>query len=224
MELVYIILIMFFGMIGAWLFARWLDPYWRVKTYRKWLKKDYWLVYLVSRDNSRITPYVVNIDQSAIRFKNNLFIIENGSIYNEAKPEMALNIHKLVDEKYIKWREETVPTIYVSEDSIVPLEFDKWERKINPKEIDAGLTSMVINMNSRNNEQKKENLLTWILVLCFACILITGYVAYVQYNFMNDITEGNIIVQKTTTDGKIIGDTTTSLPSQKDNDKIVITT
>jgi len=223
MELYMIILIMFGGMIGAWFFARWLDPYWRTKTYRKWFKKDYWLVYLVSRDNSRVTPYVVNIDQSAIRFKNNLFIIENSSIYNEAKPEISLNIKKL-DEKYIKLREETVPTIYVSEDSMVPLEFDKWERKINPREIDSALSSIVINMNSRNNEQKKENLLTWILIGMFACLLVSGWVAWEQYNYMNDITEGNIIVQKVTQDGKIIGSTTTSLPSQINNDKIVITT
>lgn len=214
MELVYIILITFFGMIGAWLFGKWQDPYWRTKTYRKWMKKNYWLVYLVSRDNSRITPYVVNIDQSAIRFNNNLFLVENGSIYNEEKPEISLDIKKLKN-KYIKWREETVPTIYVSEDSMVPLEFDKWERKVNPKEMDSALGSYHINMSNRYLMNKKEQLIIWCLLIGVICLLGIGYIAYQFYNFQNEIATGNIIVQKT------INNMTTN-STNVNGDKVVI--
>jgi hypothetical protein len=223
MNIVYTILILFFGMITAFLLARWLDPFWRTKQLRKWLKKNYFLIYIVSVNGSRVTPHVINVDNGSIKHDDQIWICENGKIIEEGKPEFQINLKKL-EPKFIKWRDETVPTMYVSADSLVPLEFDKFEREVNPKTLSNVLKSAYINESSRHRMQVGNNYLTIILVLCFATLLFTGYVAYVQYNFMNDITEGNIVIQKTIPVEKTGIDTTTNLPSQKQDDKIVITT
>lgn len=195
MNIVYTILILFFGMLLAFFLARWLDPEWRTKQYRRWFKKNYYLMYFVANDGKRLTPYVIDASMGYIKHKGRIWICNDGNVVEEGSPQFQLNIKKL--DKFVKWKNETVPTIYVCEDTLIPLEFNVVESKVNSRALSGVIEATHINMKNRERLQGAKDYSQWILLISFIVLIAVGYVAYSQYTFMNDVAEGNIVIQKT---------------------------
>ena len=214
MEMIYIYLILGLGMLLSFLVGKWLDPFWRAKTLRNFTKKNYFIIYKVPKDRKRLTPFVVNVDKGLIQHKGSMWICSRGKIYEEKAPEKTTD---LKNDNITLWR-EGVPVVFLSEDSLLPLDFEEMTTEIKPEEVDAVLSGWVANQTFKDAFMKNQQTMMLLAVLLSGmCLLAVGYVAYVQYNFMNDLATGNIVIQKTTT-----AETTTDQPSQKIGDKIYI--
>jgi hypothetical protein len=214
MEMIYIYLILGLGMLLSFLVGKWLDPFWRAKTLRNFTKKNYFIIYKVPKDRKRLTPFVVNVDKGLIQHKGSMWICSRGKIYEEKAPEKTTD---LKNDNITLWR-EGVPVVFLSEDSLLPLDFEEMSTEIKPEEVDAVLSGWVANQTFKDAFMKNQQTMMLLAVLLSGmCLLAVGYVAYVQYNFMNDIAIGNIVIQKTTT-----AETTTDQPSQIIGDKIYI--
>lgn len=121
------------------LVGRLLDPTWRAKQERRWLRRNTFVLGLVSNDKKTVNRQTVNLESSRIELsKDKIIIIDKQRIYREDKPQEGFFVSK----RYVKW-DEGVPTIYIYEDSLLPADFNTEPSKVSPQEIGSSLVAFV---------------------------------------------------------------------------------
>lgn len=180
---------------GLFLIAgRMLDPIYRVRQMRRFLRRNWLVLYLVSKDAKTIQPRVINADEDAFTYKNNLFVVEKGKIYRKTqsdiggKPALDKDGKPIYEkqggfsfspeegQKPVKYEEGT-PVIFADNEHIKPVDFYGEESKVTPSGVGSALNAWVTNQISKGlqgNEQKNKYIL---FVVIAACLLLLANIA-----------------------------------------------
>jgi hypothetical protein len=172
--------ILFYGVVfvlvlGAFFIAKWSDIYWQIKQKRKYLKKDFHLACIVSKDMKNITPKIFNPEQSTIWHDGKVYTVEKRRIYRKDKPEDGFMVPK---PKF----EEGIPVIYIDDESFRPLDFDFTTPTVaKPGEAGAILKSWEVNaaakaMVSAYDKMKQQAM--FVMIILGLCVLIAGLVYF----------------------------------------------
>lgn len=133
-DILYIFVGALFVFAGAFFLGKWSDPTWRTKQTRQTMKKNAYMLGIISTDRKTITKVTVVPNGQLIEVNGNNWIIDPTRIYREDKPETGLMVKK----KLMKY-EEGVPTLYVYEDSLKPADFNPEPSKVSPGETGTGI-------------------------------------------------------------------------------------
>lgn len=182
-----VILLAFMGALflgaGGILLGRALDPKWRVRQFRRFLKTNHVILYLVSKDSKNIFPKVINADEDAITWKGNLWVIENNRIWREAPAEFAngkkiaerskldgFNFNPSEGQSAIR-HEEGTPIILVDSDHIKPIRFAEEPTNVTPSGAGSSLNSWVINQIAKGLVGANKNLNLFLIIIALIALV-----------------------------------------------------
>lgn len=165
------------GFVLGWIF---LDPYMRCKVLRWIRRKNYGIVHLVGR-GKQITTLIKDFNKDLIWVDNNVWIIEPNKIYKYGKEGQTYAITS----KHILTL-SGVPTIFLSLDSMKPLDFYEETTKIKPEEIGATLRGWVYNQYAKAMFFKRTMEIIGIVTLVLIAVAL--YFGYQNYIMIHDQT------------------------------------
>lgn len=179
------LILIYTGVIGAilciglgFIVGRMLDLPFRIKTLRRFLKKDYGILNIVNRDAKTIKSIMVNFANDVIQNGTEIWIIEKGHIYRKDKREKG----DYVTETNVRW-EEGVPCVYVDHDSLKCIDFYPDTSNIRPAEAGSTLMSWITNqVNKAMSSQMNIRTLLLIAIGVAAGALILSYLSWSATN------------------------------------------
>lgn len=163
-----------------------LDPLFRAKIFRIFLKKDFGCLGILSPDTKTIKLVVVNFGKDVITHKGKVWIILKDRIYRHDKPERGISLTR--PDLPIKWV-EGVPVLYVNETSYEPIDLVGTMGEVRPDEVNSVFSSWINNqlakalakiLSTFKNQQQ-------LLIICAALSLIAAGVAYIAMNNTNNL-------------------------------------
>ncbi len=155
----------------VYFFARWKDLSWRGQIFRKYLKQDTHMLYILSKDEKGIKPRLINFQDDALNIADKIWLVKKGRIYRRDKPEMGAYLEK----KNVKW-EEGLPVIFLDYDTLKPRDFYPEESTAKPGELGSVLSAWVNNQLAKGMAaiKNQDMILKIIAVLC----VISVFLAY----------------------------------------------
>lgn len=180
-----IILIMVWVVIAlgaGWIIGRAMDLHYRAKLMRQFMKKDFGLVGLVSKDWKTIKYRITNFGNDMIQVgKNEIWVIESSHIYRQDKKEKGF----YAEENNIKW-EEGIPVIYVDRENLKPIDFYPQVGNVKPEQVGAVLNAWVANQMAKGAlAMKNQQMLLFIAILVGLLAFGMAYMAWQGVNQVN---------------------------------------
>lgn len=183
---------------GGYYYARWKDPFWKCKTLRSRLKKNYIIIALLSKDKKSFLFDVVDALKDKIKVKDAWWYITEGNIWRAAEVKFTENalaeksslksVGKREEKTYLLDKlkyEDGVPIVFLDEDTMTPVGFEHAPAKVKPNELSAFLQADWMNEFAKMQVANKN--LNLYVQLAIVGIVITGYFAYTAYQAVNDI-------------------------------------
>lgn len=149
------------GMFVGFIF---LDPWWRCKILRKTTKRNYGIVFFVSKAN-KIVSKIKDFDAGLIWKKNECWILTKGAVYQLSKDAEQLVEKGRIESDKIVSMVETVPVLFVDLDSMEPLSLIAGKEPIRPEEIGANLKSWADNQLAKALFIRKSLDMYFIIVI-----------------------------------------------------------
>lgn len=172
-----------FGFMLAFFMGRIMDTHFRAKIFRQFLKKDYGILAITSKDRKNIRKVVVNLENTILRIGAQIWIVQGGRIYRQEKPEEGFGFQNSKKEITVKTiMEEGVPTLYVDVESIKPLDFfpDKTpdSKSVQPEELGSFLMAWTANQIAKgiNVINEYRNFLLIIIILGIIQLVFMYYI------------------------------------------------
>jgi len=182
---------------GALLVGRLLDPIFRVRQKRRFLRVNDLVLYLVSKDGKTVRPQVINADQDVFTFKNKLYVVEKGKIYR--KTQKNVGGKPVLDEKGQPVyemeggfsftptegnspvrHEEGTPIMFVDDEHIKPVDFYYEAANVSPSgagsAISAWITNQIVKGLVGNDKQAKYML--WGIIIIGILLLANLALTY----------------------------------------------
>jgi len=153
------------GFLIAFLMFLLIEPFNRVNLLRTITKKNYGVIYLVGR-GKQITTLIRNFDEDTIWVDNNVWVLEPTKIYRK---DNKTNVNT-IESKHIHVI-SGIPVLFLSLDSMKPLDFFSSQTDIKPEEIGASLRGWLYNQYAKMLFFKRTFELVGLLAL-FALIVI----------------------------------------------------
>lgn len=186
-ELIHWILIsLVVGFLFAFLTFLFIEPFNRVNILRKLTKKNYGIIFLIGR-GKQITTLIRNLDDDTIWIDNNVWVIEPNKIYRK---DNNTNINA-IDSKHIHII-SGVPIVFLSLDSMKPLDFFTSESEVKPEEIGATLRGWLYNQYAKMLFFKR----TFEIVILILGVLLLA-VLYFSYSNFSTLQETTKIAKET---------------------------
>jgi hypothetical protein len=179
--------VLFFGGFCV-LVGRLLDPMFRVRQLRRFLRRNYLVLYFVSKDGKTILPRVINADDDTFMHKGALYVVEKGKIWRRMQGEAGsaavelkeggFNFNPSEGERPVRY-EEGVPVIYMDNEHIKPLQFSNEEAKVTPSGVGSAINAWVSNQIAKGlvGENKFLNIGLLIIGILALCGLFFSYQA-----------------------------------------------
>ena len=168
------IIVLFLGLAVGKL----LDPLFRAKVFRTFLKKDFGCLGILSPDTKTIKLVVVNFGKDVIEHKGKVWIILKDRIYRHDKPERGFSLSR--PNLPIKWV-EGVPVLYVNETSYEPIDLTGDIGEVRPDEVNSVFSSWINNQLAKALAKVLgtfKNMTTLLTIACVLSLLAAG-VAYI---------------------------------------------
>lgn len=173
------------GIIAGFVFAilvfLYFDTFSRVKILRAVTKRNYGIVFLVGR-GKQITTLVKNLDEDTIWIDNNVWIIDSNKIYRK---DNKTNINA-IESKHINTI-SGIPILFLSLESMKPLDFYSDENTVKPEEIGATLRAWLYNQYAKMLFFKKTIEIAAIVIIVL--LLAITFFSYVSYNNSQEIVK-----------------------------------
>jgi hypothetical protein len=177
--------VIFFGGFCL-LIGRMLDPMFRTRQLRRFLKKNYLILYFVSKDGKTIQPRIINADDDTFMHKGCLYVVEKGKIWRKLEgkagtvaielKEGGFNFNPSEGERPVRY-EEGVPVIYMDNEHIKPLSFSNEEIKVTPSGVGSAINSWVSNQIAKGLVGENKYL-TIGLIIIGLLVLISAFFGY----------------------------------------------
>jgi hypothetical protein len=208
-------------MLGAFIFgilgfigAKISDPYFRVKIMNSVMKQNWLLLKIVSKDGKTIRSKAVNAETGTVSVGTKVWVVADGRIYREKKESEGFFTK---ESKKILY-EEGVPTIYVNEDSIKPLNFEGDKTStLKPQEIGAILNSWISNQLAKGLLAMKQQ--NWLMYGVLILLVVNIYFSF-DNNERLDAMEAKLGGKQTSNNAQ--DDTKLPEGGTLEDDKIVI--
>jgi uncharacterized membrane protein YphA (DoxX/SURF4 family) len=145
MEDIFVILLVLVAVFAAFMVAKFTDMFWKIKQQRQFMKKDFHLLGVVSKDRKAIKYQIFLPESSVIWNGMEMWTVLSNRIYRQAKPDDGF----VLKEEHVKWI-EGIPVLFVDEENFRPLDF--WfDETTNAKPGEAGaiLKSWVVNQAAK---------------------------------------------------------------------------
>lgn len=150
--------------IGMFLGFIFIDPWYRCKIMRKMTKRNYGIVFFVSKAN-KIVSKIKDFDAGLIWKKNECWILTKGAVYQLSKDSDQLVEKGKIESDKIVSLVETVPVLFVDLDSMEPLSLIAGKEPIRPEEIGANLKSWADNQLAKALFIRKSLDMYFIIVI-----------------------------------------------------------
>lgn len=186
-EEILIIFVGMFAVFGAFLFAKWQDPFWKCKTLRSIFKKDYIIAGMINHDKHTIKRIVINAQQACFMYEGSIYVVDKAKISRDREIKTTLkNIPSSSITEQSEFKEERImfvegcPIAFFDQENICPVGFASNAPNlsgITPSQAGATIMAWYRNMVARATMDagKIQLFLIIILVLCAVNILISGY-------------------------------------------------
>ena len=168
------------------LVGRMLDPMYRIKQLRKFLKRNYIIMYFVSKDGKTLLPRMVNADEDVVLNKGGLWTVEKGKIFRKLPPqpgstvpikEGGFNFNQADNPEIVRY-EEGVPVIFVDNEHIKPLQFNNEDAKVTPSGVGAAINAWVTNAIAKGLAGVQKNMQILLYIILFLMVIV----AYFSYD------------------------------------------
>ncbi len=163
-----------------------MDPLFRAKIFRTFLKKDFGCLGILSPDTKSIKLVVVNFGKDVIEHKGKVWIILKDRIYRHDKPERGFSLTR--PNLPIKWV-EGVPILYVNETSYEPIDLTGAVGEVRPDEVNSVFSSWINNQLAKALAKVLgtfKNMQTLLTIACVLSLLAAG-VAYIAMQNTNNL-------------------------------------
>ena len=206
-----LILLGFTGVILSWglflLIGRLLDPIYRVRQMRRFLRRNWLVMYFVSKDAKNIQPHVINADDDVFTFRDKLYVVENGKIYRKiqknvgGKPvldekgqpvyemEGGFSFNPKEGAKPVRYEEGT-PVIFTDNEHIKPVDFFAEEHKeVAPAGAGSAINAWITNQIAKGlvGENKQAKYLLWGVIIIGLLLLANLAISYKNMEATNEI-------------------------------------
>ena len=169
-------------MIVAFVVGRAIDPIFRARIMKKLTKRKYGCLALCDIDRKAIDKVIVDLSKDMVYVKGFCWIINNGDIYRQDKPEHGFKIK----DEMLRY-EEGVPTIYVDSTSLRPLKIEGAEvTTVKPDNIASILSAWL--SNERAKLLASMGSMNMIILLCLFASLGAAGLSYMNMDNMKAIT------------------------------------
>ena len=174
-----------FAMAIAYAFGAWANPFWKCKQLRGFLKKNYVIICLLSKDRRSFVVSVVNAVKDKIKYRDFIWYITEGSIWRaleiptEKNKEPADSTRLVGNEPKKKFfmdmlqHAEGVPIVFLDMDTLTPVGFQNAEAKVKANEISAFLQADWLNEYAKMQASNKS-LQIWLIAACCLSLLSVG--------------------------------------------------
>ena len=188
--------VLFFGGFCV-LVGRLLDPMFRVRQLRRFLRKNYLVLYFVSKDGKTILPRVINADDDTFMHKGALYVVEKGKIWRRMQGEAGsaavelkeggFNFNPTEGERPVRY-EEGVPVIYMDNEHIKPLQFSNEEAKVTPSGVGSAVNAWISNQIAKGLVGENKYLTIGLIVIGLL-VLISAFFSYQANDQLGGIRE-----------------------------------
>lgn len=162
--------------IGMFLGFIILDPWWRCKILRKTTKRNYGIVFFVSKAQKIVTK-IKDFDAGLIWKKTQCWVLTKSAVYQLSKDGEQLIERGVIESDKIISLVDTVPTLFVDLDSMEPLSLMAGNEPISPEEIGSSLKSWADNQLAKALFIRKSLDMYFIIVI-IASIAAAGLAYY----------------------------------------------
>jgi len=173
------------GLIAGFVFAisvfLYFDTFSRVKILRSLTKKNFGLIFIVGR-GKQISTLVKNLDEDTIWIDNNVWVIDSNRIYRK---DNKTNVNA-IESKHINTI-SGIPVLFLSLESMKPLDFFSDENTVKPQEIGATLRAWLYNQYAKMLFFKKTIEIAAIVIIVL--LLAITFFSYVSYNNSQEIAK-----------------------------------
>lgn len=152
--------------------GRMLDPYYRIRQMRRFLKRDYLILKKVGKDAKTIIARIINAESTAFLHRGGVWVVEKGRIYRDLGFEKGGNVR--IKEGGFDFRpgmsevkisyEEGVPVIYVDDEHIKPLNFNNEEALTSPSGAGGAIVAWVLNQIAKGAGDMQKYTIFFILL------------------------------------------------------------
>lgn len=175
------------------LIGRMLDPYYRIRQMRRFLKKDYIILKKVGKDAKTILARIINAESTAFLNRGSIWVVEKGRIYRDLGIEKGTNVR--IKEGGFDFRpgmsevpiryEEGVPVIYVDDEHLKPLNFNNEEALVTPSGAGGALVAWVLNQIAKGASDIQKYTIFFIILGLLATASL--YFAWQANGQLNDL-------------------------------------
>jgi hypothetical protein len=162
--------------IGMFLGFIVLDPWWRCKILRKTTKRNFGIVFFVSKAQKMVTK-IKDFDAGLIWKKTQCWVLTKSAVYQLSKDGEQLIERGVIESDKIISLVDTVPTLFVDLDSMEPLSLIAGNEPISPEEIGSSLKSWADNQLAKALFIRKSLDMYFIIVI-IASIAAAGLAYY----------------------------------------------
>jgi len=153
-----------------------LDPWWRCKILRKTTKRNYGIVFFVSKAQKLVTK-IKDFDAGLIWKKNSCWVLTKSKVYQLSKDGEQIIERGVINPDKIIALVDTVPVIFVDLDSMEPLSLIAGNEPINPEEIGSSLKSWADNQLAKALFIKKSMDIYFVIII-IASVASAGLAYY----------------------------------------------
>jgi len=178
-------------MIVAFVVGRAIDPIFRARIMKKLTKRKYGCLALCDIDRKAIDKVIVDLSKDMVYVKGFCWIINNGDIYRQDKPEHGFKIK----DEMLRY-EEGVPTIYVDSSSLRPLKIEGTEITPNKPDNIASILS-AWEANAMAKIMAAGGNMNMLILICLFASLGAAGLSYMNMDNMKAMT---IQINQTHTD------------------------
>lgn len=168
-----------------------LNPYARVKMRRQFLKQDYGIAKLLSKDGRAFQTRIINLGEASFELGDNIWFSKKGYVYRENHEDEGFFLKKIS-----RHTEEGLPCVYLDSTSLKPISLHVPETKQTPNEMSAWLrtNSQIQVAKGLVGDKKKEQIMIATLAVC----ILLGLGMFVLYGVAGSSAENaEICVQNT---------------------------
>jgi len=185
------ILILLFSMGGiilAFLVGFYLDPYKQVKLRRQFLKQDYGIAKLLSKDGRSFQTKIINLQDDTFEIGDMVWFSKKGFVYREGYEHKGFDLVKVASHT-----EDNVPTVYLDSTSLKPISLHVPDTKQTPKEMAAWLRTYIQIQVSKGlvGEKRQKQMIIIVLIICLA---LAGGVFFVYSVSASTLENTDIII------------------------------
>lgn len=162
--------------IGMFLGFILLDPWWRCKILRKTTKRNYGVVFFVSKAQKLVSK-IKDFDAGLIWKKTSCWVLTRSKVYQLSKDGEQIVERGVIDPDKIITLVDTVPVLFVDLDSMEPLSLLAGNEPINPEELGSSLKSWADNQLAKALFIKKSMDIYFIIIV-IASVASAGLAYY----------------------------------------------